>query len=195
MKVALFRPVLCFADSMFVVAITCTALGVTQDFTEALDPSEWQFYGDTTHNLKEGWIQLTPDAPNQFSSIFYQKPINTVHFKAQFDVYLGNKDEGADGIVFAFVKEPGLGITGYGGQMAFLTGLDGYGIEFDTFPMASGNLFVNLCQFNRLRRAIVPFKSLRNGNLACHNRFDVKSCHEFDVVHDKDIGRILHGNC
>jgi len=81
---------------------------------------------------------LTPDAPNQFSSIFYQKPINTVHFKARFDVYLGSKDSGADGIVFAFVREPGLGIEGYGGQMAFLTGLDGYGIEFDTFPTRGG---------------------------------------------------------
>ncbi len=104
--------------------------GPDEDFTEALDPSEWQLYGDATHDLDHGWIQLTPDEQSHASSIFYLRPINTVSFTATFDVYLGDHD-GGDGLVFAFVKEPGLGQGG--GQMGFLTGLDGYGIEFDTY--------------------------------------------------------------
>jgi len=113
------------------------ARSVTQDFSAPLDPSEWELYGIATHDPANHWIQLTPDAADQFSSIFYKRPFNTAFFRARFDIYCGDKD-GADGIVFAFVKEPGLGIEGYGGQMAFLTGLDGYGIEFDTFPARGG---------------------------------------------------------
>ena len=122
---------------LLAITVSCVAICVTQDFDSTLDPSEWMLYGDATHFLTKtgGYIVLTPDENDKVSSIFYFKPINTAHFTASFDVYLGNHN-GADGLVFAFVKEPGVGL--HGGQMGFLTGLDGYGIEFDTYAARSG---------------------------------------------------------
>ncbi len=118
-------------------AVSSAVVCVTQDFDKTFDPSEWMPYGDATHFLSKtgGYIVLTPDENDKVGSIFYLKPINTAHFTANFDVYLGNHN-GADGLVFAFVKEPGVGL--HGGQMGFLTGLDGYGIEFDTYAARSG---------------------------------------------------------
>jgi len=137
MKAISIRRILGLMGLFFGLWVCCVARCVTQHFDKAPDPSEWQMYGDATHRMGKdwGWIQLTADTTNQVASIFYLKPISTAHFTAQFDVYLGNHN-GADGLVFAFVREPGVGLLG--GQMGFLTGLDGYGIEFDTYAARSG---------------------------------------------------------
>lgn len=137
MKAISARRILGLMGLFFGLWVCCVAVCVTQDFDKAPDPLEWRLYGDATHRMGKGWgwIQLTADTTNQVGSIFHDKPINTAHFTARFDVYLGNHN-GADGLVFAFVREPGVGL--HGGQMGFLTGLDGYGIEFDTYGARSG---------------------------------------------------------
>jgi hypothetical protein len=131
------KPICDLVVFLFALGVSWAAVCVTEDFNTSLDPSDWRLYGSATHFLSKngGYIQLTPDENDQVSSIFYLKPINTGHFTATFDVYLGSHD-GADGVVFAFVEKPGIGLGG--GQMGFLTGLEGYGIEFDTYGARSG---------------------------------------------------------
>jgi len=102
---------------------------VVEDFNDALS-SEWVFFGSATHDLADGRIALTADAGDQAGAVFHNRALTTTSFTAEFDVYCGGSD-GGDGLVLAFVKAPGLGVGG--GQMGFLTGLDGYGVEFDTY--------------------------------------------------------------
>ena len=115
----------------FVVMAPYAAWSQQWDFTEM--PADWTLYGDATHDAGNGWIQLTPNSGDQFSSAFYNVPSNTATWKAEFDIYCGANDGGADGATFAWVTSPGVGLEANGGQMAFLTGLDGYCIEFDNY--------------------------------------------------------------
>jgi len=100
-----------------------------QDSFDEFDEELWTLYGNASHT--DGYIQLVPNAATQAGALFYNQPWNTSEgFLAEFDFFLGDHD-GADGMTFAWVTAPGVGSAG--GQMGFLTGLDGYCVEFDNY--------------------------------------------------------------
>ncbi len=52
-------------------------------------------------NLDNGCIQLTPDEPYSRGIAYNRTRLNlNQYFEIDFDIYLGNKEEGADGITF-----------------------------------------------------------------------------------------------
>jgi hypothetical protein len=52
-------------------------------------------------NLDNGCIQLTPDTPYSRGIAYNKTKLNlNTFFEIDFDIYLGNKEEGADGITF-----------------------------------------------------------------------------------------------
>ncbi|MFT5917506.1 MAG: hypothetical protein ACJAWV_003423 [Flammeovirgaceae bacterium] len=52
-------------------------------------------------------IQLTPDQPYSEGIAYHQTKINLNNFfEIEFDIYLGKKDEGADGITFVIHNDP-----------------------------------------------------------------------------------------
>jgi len=54
-----------------------------------------------------GCIQLTPDVPYSEGLAYNRHKLNlNNYFDIQFDIYLGNKDEGADGITFVIHNDP-----------------------------------------------------------------------------------------
>jgi hypothetical protein len=115
----------------FLVMVPYAAWATGWDFTEM--PADWTMYGNALHDSGNGWIQLTSDAAAGYEAgaVFYNVPMNTATWKAEFDIYCGANDGGADGATFAWVTSPGVGTNG--GQMGFLAGLDGYCIEFDNY--------------------------------------------------------------
>jgi len=106
-----------------------------EDFDCPLDARKWLLFGGASHDAANGWVVLTPDTYGRDGSIFYTYPFRTTRFLVEFDVYCG-EHEGGDGIVFAFVRQPGVGRGG--GWLGFLSGLDGYGVEFDTYNTWDG---------------------------------------------------------
>lgn len=71
-------------------------------FTMYLASANAQYYFlGTAGNMANGCIQLTPDEPYSEGLAYnYQKLDLTQFFEIQFDLYLGDKDLGADGITF-----------------------------------------------------------------------------------------------
>lgn len=62
--------------------------------------AQYYFLG-TADNLPNGCIQLTPDQPYAEGLAYNYTKLNlNRYFEIQFDMYLGDKEEGADGITF-----------------------------------------------------------------------------------------------
>lgn len=62
--------------------------------------SQYYFLG-TAQNMGGGCIQLTPDEPYSEGIAYNTEKLDlNEYFEIQFDIYLGDKDEGADGITF-----------------------------------------------------------------------------------------------
>jgi hypothetical protein len=110
------------------LAVYQAAWPIVEDFGGSLS-ADWTLYGNAKHDTANGWIRLTSDSPYEAGSVFYNQPFDIGTLKAQFDIYMGDHD-GADGIVFELVMEPGLGEGG--GHMGFWH-LNGYGVEFDSY--------------------------------------------------------------
>ncbi|MCC5944558.1 MAG: lectin [Bernardetiaceae bacterium] len=106
----------------------------------------------TATDLKNDCILLTPDKPYQEGLAYHRRKIDlNQFFEIEFDVYFGDKDEGADGITFVIHNDPrGYGAYGTWGECM------GYGrwrknsfygdyiapsiaIEFDTYQNLSQN--------------------------------------------------------
>ena len=63
-------------------------------------------------------------------------------------------------------------------------------IEIDAIPVDLGDLLVDFFQLDRVLRSVIFFQSFRDGSFGGNDRFDIKSCHELDVVHGEDVGGI-----
>jgi hypothetical protein len=137
MSALVLRRLFAVAAAACIVAVHGAAWSLVENFNNPPD-ARWTLYGNATYQSdtlagQTGYIQLTPNVDYQTGAIFFTaETFSTAKFDAEFDIYLGAATGGADGAVFAFVRAPGVGDGG--GQMGFLTGLDGYGIEFDTYP-------------------------------------------------------------
>lgn len=67
----------------------------------ALQMSAQYYFLGTAGYMENGCIQLTPDAPFAEGLAYSKEKLDlTRYFEIQFDIYLGDKEEGADGITF-----------------------------------------------------------------------------------------------
>ncbi|REE05594.1 L-type lectin-domain containing protein [Marinoscillum furvescens] len=112
--------------------------------------AQYYFLG-TAAPMQDGCIQLTPDQPYAEGLAYNHSPLDlTRFFEIQFDLYLGDKDEGADGITFVIHNDQ-RGYDAYGqwgecmGYGQFNPFSQGVGIapsvavEFDTYPNSVQN--------------------------------------------------------
>lgn len=93
--------------------------------------AQYIMLGDSKE-MMNGCIQLTPDQPYSEGIAYNENKLDLNRFfQIEFDIYLGNKDEGADGITFVIHDDPrGFGAFGNWGECM------GYG-RFN--PFAEGN--------------------------------------------------------
>ncbi|MBC8394278.1 MAG: hypothetical protein H8E17_17130 [Deltaproteobacteria bacterium] len=89
-----------------------TAGALTYDFNSGL--SGFYYYGNTRWNGYSA--QLTIPSPNRKGSMFLNETFYADSFSASFDFNIGG-GTGADGLTFAWVTSPGLGIGG--GHLGF----------------------------------------------------------------------------
>src|SRR5262245_40340220 len=92
--------------------------------------------GNATHDASTDAFALTQDAPDQKGAVMSNERIDVrSDFDINFNIYLGNKDGGADGMAFVLHNDPfGGDATGVGGGSLGASGIRyGIGIAFDNF--------------------------------------------------------------
>jgi len=119
-----FLVILCITVLVFCVPGIAGAL--TYDFNSGL--AGFYYYGNTSWDGSSA--RLTIPEINRKGSMFLTDAFYADSFSASFDFYIGD-GTGADGLTFAWVESPGLGIGG--GNLGFEEGLSGYMVEFDTY--------------------------------------------------------------
>lgn len=113
--------------------------------------SPFKLMGDAAH-MDGNCIQLTPDVPYSEGLAYSTQKLNlNNYFEIQFDIYLGNKEEGADGITFVIHNDPAQyeafgtwgECMGYGRWMRdYVAGnyiAPSVAVEFDTYYNARQN--------------------------------------------------------
>jgi len=103
---------------------------IMENFTTAPDPDKWTLSGFAAWDSDYQALFLTDASNDQSGSIFWSEKLSGQKFNIEFDFWIG-AGNGADGMVFAWVRGPNL-LGGGGGSMGF-DGLDGYGVRFDTY--------------------------------------------------------------
>jgi hypothetical protein len=98
-----------------------------------------------SREMQNGCIQLTADVPYAEGIAYNETKLDlSRYFQIEFDIYLGNKQEGADGIVFVVHDDPrGFGAFGNWGECMGYGRFNPFGngnsispsiaIEFDTY--------------------------------------------------------------
>lgn len=75
--------------------------------------AQFRLMGDAQH-MRQECIQLTPDEPYSEGLAYHKTRLDLEnYFEIEFDIYLGDKDEGADGITFVIHNDP-LGFDAFG---------------------------------------------------------------------------------
>jgi hypothetical protein len=128
----------------FLVLITCIICGYGAS-------AQFKLIGDADY-MDNGCIMLTPDVPYSEGIAYSTAKLNLQHnFEIEFDIYLGEKDEGADGITFVIHNDRrGFEAFGtYGECMGYGTWSRAYGggtyiapsvaVEFDTYENGRQN--------------------------------------------------------
>ena len=104
---------------------------VAQKKNISLQDIKFRKGGDVV-KLDENCYQLTSDRTWSSGAIWYPNPINlTEDFEMEVEIFLGCRDEGADGVVFIFSSKLKIGYSGEG--MGFAGLYPSLGIEFDTY--------------------------------------------------------------
>ena len=107
--------------------------GTTLSATMAMPPSSWSFNGDAYHDGTTQSAVLTPPTASQLGTFFYKYPIEIDELTLSFEFRIGGgSGNGGDGMAFALQSNANNAI-GFGGGGFGVTGLNGYGIELDTF--------------------------------------------------------------
>ncbi|MDP2898838.1 MAG: hypothetical protein Q8Q12_20060, partial [bacterium] len=105
---------------------------------EPFDPADWRLQGSANYDDVGGVLEITPNVNSQTGSAFLTQPIDCTRFRARFKLYIGDGD-GADGMVFGWLRGPSF-MGGGGGALGWLGGgLRGYGIVFDEYPNPATN--------------------------------------------------------
>jgi len=113
-------------------------------FLPCFSRAQYIMLGDS-REMKNGCIQLTSDMPYAEGIAYNENKLDlSRYFQIEFDIYLGNKDEGADGITFVMHNDPrGFGAFGNWGECMGYGRFNPFGngnaispsiaIEFDTY--------------------------------------------------------------
>lgn len=102
-------------------------------YRSASDLNNEAFWDSSGQNL-----YLTRAAGWKASAMFANYQLTSTRWEAQFRYKVGGNSSGADGFVFMFYKNSASYVPGTGGYLGFqpwnnLTGISGYGIEFDNW--------------------------------------------------------------
>ena len=106
--------------------------GATLAATMDTYPTGWTFNGNAFYDVTTASAVLTA-AEGQTSSILYGTPVAVDAFDLSFDFRIGGGAAGANGLGF-ILETNGPNAIGTGARGIGMSGLSGYGIEFDTFP-------------------------------------------------------------
>lgn len=83
-----------------------TILFITNLFSSTKANAQFSLIGDAKY-MSGDCIQLTPDAPYSEGIAYHRTKIDlTRFFEIEFDLFLGDKDNGADGITFVIHNDP-----------------------------------------------------------------------------------------
>jgi hypothetical protein len=102
------------------------------------DPANWWTQGSANFNTETGILEITPAINNQVGAAWLNKTIDSTSFQAKFRAYIGDGN-GADGMVFGWVREPAMGDAGGGMGWYGAAGPIGYALVFDTYPQPGTN--------------------------------------------------------
>jgi hypothetical protein len=124
----------------------------------ALVASRWSLVGAASHDSVEGWIELTPAAPDLAGAAWLRSPVSAGTFSVSFALRIDGYG-GADGLAFAWHWGGDTHLGGAGGALGVYPGLAsvaGYAVELDSFadPMDSDGNHV----------ALTPFGSWQQGH-------------------------------
>jgi len=115
----------------------------TPNSAAVIDPAKFaqaiRLNGDARYDQTTNVVTLTPDEQKKIGGFSIEDRLNIEHdFTLVFQVNLGSKDIGADGIAFVMHADPrGAAALGGGGGAHGATGIaNGLGIEFDTYRNA-----------------------------------------------------------
>jgi hypothetical protein len=94
-------------------------------------PALWNFNGSAFYDSAAQSGVITDAIGSQSGTILYRNPITVDSFDASFDFRISGGG-GADGFGFIF-ESSGNSVVAPAGSRLGITGLNGYGVEFDTF--------------------------------------------------------------
>jgi hypothetical protein len=94
-------------------------------------PALWNFNGSAYYDSAAQSGVITDAILSQSGTILYSNPITVDSFDASFDFRISGGG-GADGFGFIF-ESSGNSVVTPGGSRLGIAGLNGYGVEFDTF--------------------------------------------------------------
>ncbi|MDO4632651.1 MAG: Ig-like domain-containing protein [Eubacteriales bacterium] len=122
--------------------ITASVDGVSATCAVTVKAPPTLLFGDAVR-LPDGSVRLTESKTWQGGSFWTEKAVNTSrNFEVNFSYYAGDGEwlfsgYHADGILLNFTYERGLGDEG--GGLGFVNRNDSYGVEFDSYPLNSGD--------------------------------------------------------
>lgn len=131
-------PTRCFVGLTLFFAVSATvaeAATVTENFSD-FDPAQWVIGQDSFWNEALENFYLAPARDDQRGRLYYAAPFTVSSFTASFDYHVFG-GSGADGLTFAFVRDPNYTTSGNEGKHLDFTGADGYAVEFDTYYNSS----------------------------------------------------------
>ena len=104
---------------------------VDETFTPEPNPA-WLALGTTTLNTPDpGWAQLTGLASYAVGALMWNTPIDFDAFEIDATIAIEKPDGGGDGMAFVWGKKLGPGATG--NSKGYVSAIEGYGVEFDTY--------------------------------------------------------------
>ena len=107
-----------------------------------LDTEIWRLLGDgSITTAPTGCVQLTLDASNRKGAAWRYAPIDLAeNFDKTFQVYVGSRDGGSDGLVFTLQNQGLDALGGHGGALGNYPISPAFGVEVDTYDNGNYDL-------------------------------------------------------
>ena len=106
-------------------------------FPRNFDDSDFAFILDATHTSGSDTFSLTPNSGNKRGMVWFQRKLDLrVSFSLSVDVFLGNNNNGADGIAFV-IQNISTSEGSSGGGLGYQGISPSYAIEMDTYNNGS----------------------------------------------------------
>jgi hypothetical protein len=107
------------------------ACGTSYSAFTGTQPANWVANGSATYDSGDNAAQLTDLGTGEAGTWVYAHPIQIDSATIQFDFYIGG-GTGADGMGLMLETDGPNALGGYGGALG-IAGLDGFGVELDTY--------------------------------------------------------------